>query len=73
MKKSIFTLAILLCALVGKAQVTDEQSAILQNGDNAQIFYGADALKEALAAAPTAELPLPSRQVLSMGPRLPNV
>ena len=52
MKKSIFTLAILLCALVGKAQVTDEQSAILQNGDNAQIFYGADALKEALAAAP---------------------
>ena len=41
-----------MCALVGKAQVTDEQSAILQNGDNAQIFYGADALKEALAAAP---------------------
>ena len=52
MKKTIFTLAILCSAIVGRAQVTDEQSAILQNGDNAQIFYGADALKEAVEAAP---------------------
>lgn len=52
MKKTIFTLAMLCCAIVGNAQVTDEQSAILQVGDNAQIFYGADALIEAMAAAP---------------------
>jgi hypothetical protein len=35
MKKTIFTLAMLCCAIVGNAQVTDEQSAILQVGDNA--------------------------------------
>ena len=52
MKKSIFTLVMFCYALLGKAQVTDEQSAILQVGDNAQIFYGADALKEAVEAAP---------------------
>ena len=52
MKKTIFTLVMLCFAMMGKAQVTDEQSAILQNGDNAQIFYGADALIEAVAAAP---------------------
>jgi len=52
MKKSIFTLVMFCYALMGKAQVTDEQSAILQNGDNAQIFYGTNALVEALEAAP---------------------
>ena len=52
MKKTIFTLAMLCCAIVGNAQVTDEQSAILQVGDNAQIFYGTNALVEALEAAP---------------------
>lgn len=52
MKKSIFTLVMFCCALMGKAQVTDEQSAILQVGDNAQIFYGTNALVEALEAAP---------------------
>ena len=52
MKKSIFTLVMFCCALMGKAQVTDEQSAILQVGDNVQIFYGVDALVEAVAAAP---------------------
>ena len=52
MKKSIFTLEMFCYALMGKAQVTDEQSAILQLGDKAQIFYGADALKEAVEAAP---------------------
>ena len=52
MKKTIITLAMMCCAIVANAQVTDEQSAILQVGDNAQVFYGADALKEALEAAP---------------------
>ena len=52
MKKSIFTLVMFCCALMGKAQVTDEQSAILQVGDEAQIFYGVDALVNAVAAAP---------------------
>ena len=52
MKKTIFILAMLCCAVVGNAQVTDEQSAILQVGDNAQIFYGTNALVEALEAAP---------------------
>lgn len=52
MKKTILTLAMLCCAIVGNAQVTDEQSAILQVGDNAQIFYGTNALVEALEAAP---------------------
>ena len=52
MKKTIFTLAMLCCAVVGNAQVTDEISAILQVGDNAQIFYGTNALVEALEAAP---------------------
>ena len=52
MKKSIFTLVMFCYALMGKAQVTDEQSAILQVGDNAQIFYGTNALVEALEAAP---------------------
>lgn len=52
MKKLSITLMMLCCAIVGNAQVTDEISAILQVGDNAQIFDGADALKEALEAAP---------------------
>lgn len=52
MKKLSITLMMLCCAIVGNAQVTDEISAILQVGDNAQIFYGADALIEAMAAAP---------------------
>lgn len=52
MKKSIFTLIMFCCTIMGKAQVTDEQSAILQVGDNAQIFYGVDALVDAVAAAP---------------------
>lgn len=52
MKKVFFTLAMLCGAMMGNAQVTDEQSAILQNGDNAQIFYGEDALKDAMEAAP---------------------
>lgn len=52
MKKTIFTLAMLCCTIAGNAQVTDEQSAILQVGDNAQIFYGTNALVEALEAAP---------------------
>ena len=54
MKKTIFTLAMLCCTIMGNAQVTDEQSAILQVGDNAQIFYGADAYAQALEAAPDA-------------------
>ena len=54
MKKTIFTLAMLCCTIVGNAQVTDEISAILQVGDNAQIFYGADAYAQALEAAPDA-------------------
>lgn len=52
MKKNVFTLLMLCAAVAGRAQVTDQQSAILQVGDNATIYYGADALKEAVAAAP---------------------
>ncbi len=54
MKKTIFTLAMLCCTIMGNAQVTDEISAILQVGDNAQIFYGADAYAQALETAPDA-------------------
>ena len=52
MKRIVILLGVLFAAIVGKAQVTERASAILQNGDNAQIFYGADALKDAVEAAP---------------------
>ncbi|MBR6286081.1 MAG: hypothetical protein IKR18_03705 [Bacteroidaceae bacterium] len=52
MKKTLLALMMLCCAIASKAQVTDEISAILQVGDSAKIFYGADALKDAMEAAP---------------------
>lgn len=73
MKKLSITLMMLCCAIVGNAQVTDEISAILQVGDNAQIFYGADALIEAMAAAPDRGATITLSSVRSMPLRLPNV
>lgn len=52
MKKILFSLTMLCCAIAGRAQVTDEISAVLQVGDNAQVFYGATGLADALEAAP---------------------
>lgn len=50
--KKIFALIAVMISVMASAQVTDEQSAILQVGNNAQIFYGTNALVEALEAAP---------------------
>lgn len=52
MKKTILLLLALIGWGVVQAQTTDQITATLQNGDNTTIFYGIDALKSAVAAAP---------------------
>lgn len=53
MKKILLSIMALCCTLAAGAQATDQISAILQVGDETpQVFYGAGALKNALAAAP---------------------
>ena len=51
MKKIIFTLAALACAMVGRAQISDGVTATLINGETTQVFYGFDAFKVALDSA----------------------
>ena len=53
MKKILLSIVALCCTVVAGAQETDQISAVLQVGDQTpQVFYGAGALKNALAAAP---------------------
>ena len=53
MKKILLSIIALCCTLAAGAQATDQISAILQVGNETpQVFYGAGALKNALAAAP---------------------
>lgn len=54
MKRRLLTLVACACSLFAGAQVTDQTSATLQNGDQTSVFYGFAAFKEALAAAPDA-------------------
>lgn len=51
MKKIFFTLFVLACAAVAKAQTTDVITATLQHGDEVSIFKGASAFVNAHAAA----------------------
>lgn len=50
MKKILFTLMVLCCAIVANAQ-NDQLTATLQHGDEVSLFTGADALAAALEAA----------------------
>ncbi len=53
MKKYLLSIIALCCTVVAGAQETDQISAVLQVGNETpQVFYGAGALKNALAAAP---------------------
>ena len=53
MKKILLSIVALCCSMAAGAQQTDQISAILQVGNETpQVFYGAGALKNALAAAP---------------------
>ncbi len=53
MKKILLSIIALCCTVVAGAQQTDQISAVLQVGNETpQVFYGAGALKNALAAAP---------------------
>ena len=53
MKKILLSIVALCCTLAAGAQETDQISAILQvDNEPPQVFYGAGALKNALAAAP---------------------
>ena len=54
MKRILLALVSCACSLFAGAQVTDQTSATLQNGDQTSVFYGFAAFKEALAAAPDA-------------------
>ena len=52
MKKILLTLVVLCCTGVARAQMSEQVSAILQNGDEMTVFYGSTALNQAIAAAP---------------------
>ena len=53
MKKILLSIIALCCTMAAGAQQTDQISAILQVEDQTpQVFYGASALKSAIAAAP---------------------
>ena len=53
MKKLLFSIIAFCCTMAAGAQQTDQISAILQVGNETpQVFYGASALKNAIAAAP---------------------
>lgn len=51
MKKYLFLIIALCCAVVTKAQGTDQFSAILQHGDEASFYKGSTAFQQAYAAA----------------------
>ena len=55
MKKFFLTIIALVGAVAGYAQISDGVTATLQVGDNTTVFYGFDAFKDALAAAPDAD------------------
>lgn len=50
MKKILFSLMLLCCAIAGKSQ-SDVYTATLQHGDEVKVFYGTSALSQAVAAA----------------------
>lgn len=50
MKKILFSIAMLCCAIAGKSQ-SDVYTATLQHGDEVKVFYGTDALNQANNAA----------------------
>ena len=52
MKKILLSIIAICCTVVAGAQQTDKISAILQNGEETTIYYGAAALSNAIAAAP---------------------
>ncbi|MBP5323529.1 MAG: hypothetical protein J6Y84_07020 [Bacteroidaceae bacterium] len=51
MKKILFSLVALACALTSYAQLSDVVSATLVKGETSQVFYGINSFKEALTAA----------------------
>ena len=50
MKKILFSLMLLCCAIAGKSQ-SDVYTATLQHGDEVKVFYGTSALSQAVGAA----------------------
>lgn len=50
MKKILFSIAMLCCAIAGKSQ-SDVYTATLQHGNEVKVFYGTGALSEAINAA----------------------
>ena len=50
MKKILFSLVLLCCAIAGRGQ-NDVSTATLQHGDEVKVFYGTEAFKQAVAAA----------------------
>ena len=50
MKKILFSLMLLCCAIAGKSQ-TDVYTATLQHGDEVKVFHGTSALSQAVGAA----------------------
>ena len=51
MKKILLSIVALCCTVVAGAQSTDQISAILQKGEQTTIYYGQDALKNAVNAS----------------------
>lgn len=52
MKKLFLSIIALATSTVGYAQLSDGVSATLQAGETTTMFYGYDAFKDAIAAAP---------------------
>jgi len=50
MKKMLFSIVMLCCAIAGKSQ-SDVYTATLQHGDEVKVFYGTGALSQAVTAA----------------------
>ena len=53
MKKNLLSMIALVCTMSAHAQLSDGVSATLQTGENTTIFYGFDAFKDAITAAPS--------------------
>ena len=53
MKKILLSMIALVCTMTAHAQLSDRVSATLQVGENTTIFYGFDAFKDAITAAPS--------------------
>lgn len=75
MKKLFLSIIALATSTVGYAQLSDGVSATLQAGETTTMFYGYDAFKDAIAAAPLRmpSAPLPCLRVplitLAISPR----